>query len=309
MCRKISLLGMNKDEWLKLRKTGIGGSEAGAVCGLNPYVSAMSVYKDKICEDSKNVDSEAMRQGRDFEEYVAKRFSEKTGLKVRRSNYMYRNDEYPFMIADVDRFIVGEDAGLECKTASAFNADKWKNGEIPPHYIIQCYHYMAVTGKRTWYIAVVILGKDFKYSKIEWDDEVINNLISIEKKFWENNVMERNMPIPDGSEDCEEVLKECFRNADIGKSIQLVGFDERLKRRDELIDLINKLEIEKSTIEQEVKAYMKEAESAYCNNYSITWSNVTTNRLDTKRIKEEKPDIYKDFLKVTNSRRFTVKSA
>lgn len=291
MCRKISLLGMNKDEWLKLRKTGIGGSEAGAVCGLNPYVSAMSVYKDKICEDIKNVDSEAMRQGRDFEEYVAKRFSEETGLKVRRSNYMYQNDEYPFMIADVDRLIVGEDAGLECKTASAFIADKWKDGEIPPHYIIQCYHYMAVTGKRNWYIAVVILGKDFKYSKIEWDDGVINNLISIEKKFWENNVMERNMPLPDGSEDCEEVLKEFFRNADTGKSIQLVGFDERLKRRDELIDLINKLETEKSTIEQEVKAYMKEAESAYCNNYSITWSNVTTNRLDTKRIKDEKPDI------------------
>ncbi len=57
------------------------------------------------------------------------------------------------MITDVDRLVVGEDAGLECKTASDYNADKWKDGEIPPHYLIQCCHYMAVTGKSAWYIA------------------------------------------------------------------------------------------------------------------------------------------------------------
>ena len=51
------------------------------------------------------------------------------------------------MIADVDRLVAGEDAGLECKTASAYNTDKWKDGNIPLHYIMQCYHYMAVTGK------------------------------------------------------------------------------------------------------------------------------------------------------------------
>lgn len=309
MCKKISVLGMSRDEWLKLRKTGIGGSEAGAICGLNPYVSAMSVYKDKICEADEKVDSEAMRQGRDLEDYVAKRFTEETGLKVRRSNYMYQNDEYPFMIADVDRLIVGEDAGLECKTASAFSADKWKDGEIPPHYIIQCYHYMAVTGKRTWYIAVVILGREFNYAKIEWDDEIISNLISIERKFWEDNIIAGKMPDPDGSSACDEVLKAYFGNADKGISVKLIGFDDRLKRRDEVIELINKLETEKAAIEQEIKVYMKNAETAYTDNYNITWSNVTTNRLDSKRIKAEKPDIYKDFLTVTNSRRFIVKSA
>lgn len=54
---------------------------------------------------------EAMRQGRDMEDYVARRFSEKTGLKVRRSHQLYRSKEHPFQIADVDRMIVGEDAG------------------------------------------------------------------------------------------------------------------------------------------------------------------------------------------------------
>ena len=87
------------------------------------------------------------------------------------------------MLADVDRLVVGEDAGLECKTANAYNADKWKDGKIPAHYMIQCYHYMAVTGKKNWYIAVVILGQEFKYAKISWDEEMIQNLITVEENF------------------------------------------------------------------------------------------------------------------------------
>lgn len=128
---------MTNTEWLELRKTGIGGSDAGAVCGLNPYSSPIKVFYDKTGRETKELDSEAVRQGHDLEEYVAQRFMEATGFRVRRSNYMYRNIKYPFMIADVDRLVVGEDAGLECKTASAYNADKWKDGEIPLHYVMQ----------------------------------------------------------------------------------------------------------------------------------------------------------------------------
>lgn len=145
---KIVITERNKDDWLRLRKSGLGGSDAGAVCGLNPYSSPLQVFCDKTTEEVQDHDNESMRQGRDLEEYVAKRFMEETGKKVRRSNFMYRSEEHPFMIADVDRLIVGEDAGLECKTANAYNADKWKDGKIPAHYIIQCCHYMAVTGKR-----------------------------------------------------------------------------------------------------------------------------------------------------------------
>ena len=173
MYEKIATAELSREEWLQLRKHGIGGSDAGAVCGLNPYSSAMKVFQDKTGESVEEKESEAIRIGHDLEDYVAQRFMEATGLKVRKSNYMYRSTEYPFMVADVDRLIVGEDAGLECKTASAYNASKWADGNIPLHYIIQCYHYMAVTGKRVWYIAAVILGQEFTYRKLEWDDDLI----------------------------------------------------------------------------------------------------------------------------------------
>ncbi len=143
MFSKIPLAGVSNAEWLRLRKSGIGGSDAGAICGVNPYSSAMKIFRDKTSEEVEEQDSEAIRIGHDLEEYVAQRFTEATGLRVRRSNYMYRSVENPFMIADVDRVVIGEDAGLECKTASAYNADKWADGNIPLHYIMQCYHYMV----------------------------------------------------------------------------------------------------------------------------------------------------------------------
>ena len=310
MYTKIPIGNLDRREWLELRKTGIGGSDAGAICGLNPYSSPMCVYRDKTCEtEEEQENNESIRQGHDLEEYVAQRFTEATGFKVRKSNFMYRSVEHPFMIADVDRLVVGEDAGLECKTASAYNADKWKDEDIPLHYIMQCYHYMAVTGKRTWYIAAVILGQQFTYRKLEWDDALVSSLIEAERYFWMEHVEKGIMPDPDGSKACDAVLEQYFHTSRKESSIELVGFDERLDRREQILSQIAELEKEQKQIEQEVKLYMKENESAFSDNYRISWSSIETTRLDTKRIKEEKPELYQDYAKVSSSRRFQIKAA
>ncbi len=309
MYTKIPVGNMGREEWLRLRKTGIGGSDAGAVCGLNPYSSAMKVYRDKTCDIVEEQENEAVRQGHDLEDYAAQRFSEATGLKVRRSNYMYRSREYPFMIADVDRLIVGEDAGLECKTASAYHADKWKDGNIPPHYVMQCYHYMAVTGKRTWYIAAVILGNGFVCRKLEWEDDLIGQMVSAERHFWENHVEKGIMPAPDGSESCDAVLGQYFHHAGKGSVMELAGFDEKLGRREEILSQIAELQKEQNRIEQEVKMYMKDSELAASSRYRVSWANVESARLDVKRIRQERPELYEEYALVSASRRFQVKAA
>ncbi len=109
-------------EWLQKRKEGIGGSDAGIICGLNPYFSSISVYQDKISTQIEERDNEAMRQGRELKDYVARRFMEAAGLKVRRANWMYKSTQ------------------LECKTASVYQKDHWKEDRIPPHYMVQCLH-------------------------------------------------------------------------------------------------------------------------------------------------------------------------
>ena len=121
MRRLVSTIDLPKTDWLKYRKKGIPGTDAGAICGLNSYSSAFQIYQDKITDEIEEFDNESMRQGRDLEEYVARRFSEETGLKVRRANAIFQNEENPFMLADFDRLIVGQKAGLECKTVYPYS--------------------------------------------------------------------------------------------------------------------------------------------------------------------------------------------
>lgn len=298
---------MPYEEWLNWRKKGIGGSDAGAICGLNPYATAISVFMDKTQKTIEKPDNEAMRQGRDLEDYVAQRFMQETGKKVRRANAIFYNEEYPFMQANVDRLVVGENAGLECKTASAYSASKWKDGHIPESYEIQCHHYMAVTGADAWYIACVILGKEFIWHKIERDEEIIQMLEEVEGTFWNDHVLADRMPSPDGSAAAEELLKKYYSSSEPEKSIQLIGFDEKLKRRSEIDELLSKLDKEKKQIEQEIKVYMDDAEKADSGMFSVTWKTIGSNRVDSKKLQKDYPEVYQACLNHTESRRFTVK--
>ena len=241
MKKLVSTLNLDKESWLRYRKNGIGGSDAGAVCGLNPYRTAIQVYYDKTSEEIEETDNEAMRQGRELEEYVARRFCEASGKKVRRANAIFYDEKNPFLLADVDRMIVGGNAGLECKTASPYMAEQWQDGSIPITYKIQSYNYMTVCRADAWDIAVLIYGREFKYYRIERDDEVIENLIRIEKEFWNGNVIPRGMPDPDGSKTADLASAERFKDAQ-GTTILLSGFDERLRRRQELLTVMEHME-------------------------------------------------------------------
>lgn len=311
MKRLVDVNKISHEEWLKYRKMGITGTDAGAIVGMNPYKSALQVFVDKTTDNLDNFDNEAMKQGRDLEEYVVQRFSEATGKKVRRANAIFVSDEHPWMLADFDRLVIGERAGLECKTVSAYSADKWKNGAIPLHYQLQVQHYLAVSGYDAWYIAALIFGKEFIVHKIERDEELICSLITIEKRFWEQNVLAGVMPDPDGSKTADEVLAKYFPKQE-GVSVLLPQYMEnQLKRREELLVLIDKLETEKKAIEQDVKKYLgdSEATEAENENFFVRWKNVESLRVDVDKLKKEAPDVYKRFAKTTYSKRLTIKSA
>lgn len=309
MRRLVSTIDLPKAEWLKYRKSGITGTDSGAICGFNPYVSAFQVYQDKITEDIEEFDNESMRQGRDLEEYVAQRFTEETGLKVRRANAIYQSEEHPWMLADFDRLIVGQKAGLECKTVSPYSADKWKDNQIPFHYQLQVQHYLAVSGFDCWYIAAVIFGREFIIRKIERDEELIQYLIRIEKRFWHDNVLAKVMPDPDGSDNCSEMIAKMYFKSDSTKTVDLHGYNKLLQRRLELDELIKKMETEKASIEQKVKMELGDATYGLTEEFKVSWSAFEQSRLDTKRLKEEQPEIYKEYCQISSGRKFTVRKA
>lgn len=306
MKKIVSTLNLGREEWLKYRKKGICGTDVGAITGFNPYVSAFSVYRDKTSDEISEFDNEAMRQGRDMEDYVARRFMEETGKQVRRANAIYKNENHPIMLADFDRLIVGEKAGLECKTVSPYSADKWSDGKIPMHYQMQVQHYLAVSGYDCWYIAALIFGRDFIIRKIERDEELINNLTVIEENWWEKHIVENTIPEPDGSTAYTKLLNEYYQS-DRDKTVKLYGMDKTLERRGEIDSLIKKLNTEKEAIDQRIKINLEDASYGETEKYKVSWIDTVQNRIDSKKLKAENPDIYNGYLNEVHSKRFTVK--
>lgn len=300
----------HQEEWLRTRKSYLTGTDAGAVCGMNPYKSAMQVYMDKTGPEIEVTDNEAMRLGRDLEDYVAGRFTEAAGKKVRKSNAMYVSDEHPFMMANVDRLVVGERAGLECKTASPYTADRWKDGNVPEWYYLQCQHYMKVLEMDRWYLAVLIFGKGFQYTCLERDEEMLNDLVAVEQDFWENHVQAGVLPPPDGSKNADELIQKYFHRKE-GAVIRMSGMDGRITRRNELAELIKKMQAEQKKIEQELKMYLgsAEAQTGISDQYRVTWTEYETRRVDTERLKKEQPEIYEDYSKVQKTSRLNIQAA
>jgi len=301
-------LDMSREQWLELRKKGIGGSDSAAIVGLDRYRSAFDVYAEKIGLKPEQPDNEAMRQGRDLEEYVASRFCEQTGKKVRRRNAILQHPEHHWMLGNIDRWVVGENAGFEAKTTSILNRAKFSQGEFPPRYYVQCMHYMAVTGAERWYLAVLVLNKSFHVFTIERDEAEIQALISAEKDFWENHVLKQIPPTPDGSESTSELLKQMFPEAREREEVALYGHEEKIQQYLELDARVKELTQERDAIKQELQLALSDAEIGRAQGYVVEWKNQTRQTLDTQRLKKEQAEIYTNYLKPAQTvRMFKIK--
>ena len=302
---KISTKDMSHEEWLEHRRKSIGGSDASAIIGMNTYSSPYTVWADKLGKIPPKEDNEAMRLGRDLEEYVAKRFTEKTGKKVRRENNILINPDYPFAHANVDRMIIGEDAGFEAKTTSALNLRKFKNGEYPANYYVQCVHYLAVTGCERWYLGVLILGVGFQDYVIERDEGEINALMKSEEEFWQY-VESQVAPATDGSDSTSETLKTIYPESN-GEEINLMAYEYDLQQYMSLSSLLKDVEKQKEECANKIKAFMGETSKGECGKYKVTWSSSMRNTFDHERFAEDNPDIdLSAYYKSTPTRTFKV---
>lgn len=286
---RIPTLNMSHDEWLSERRKAIGGSDASAIIGLNPWSSPYTVWADKLGKLPPKEDNEAMRQGRDLEAYVAQRFTEQTGKKVRRENAILHNHRFPFAHANVDRMVVGEDAGLECKTTSALNMKSFKNGNFPDNYYVQCVHYMMVTGCQKWYLAVLVLNRDFMVFEIERDEDEIKALAKSEEEFW-RYVESQIPPMVDGTESTSKTIDSIFPNSN-SDTVSLMAYERDLAEHIALSAQIKALEERKEEVVNKVKAFMNEAGRGESEGYKVSWTSQERRNFDAKRFAAEHPDM------------------
>lgn len=298
---------ISHDEWLELRRKGIGGSDAGAIIGMNPWASPYTVWLDKLGRLPAKEDNEAMRVGRDLEPYVAERFCEATGKKVARRNNIFQHPQYDFMLANIDRQVVGENAGLECKTAKAFNLKRFKGQYFPDQYYAQCVHYMAVMGYDRMYLAVLIMGSEFKVYTLERDEEEIELLIGEEKRFWNDYVVTEQAPPLDGSEASSEALKTIYEGGGT-EEIMLFGRERTLKEYYRLKEKKKVLDSQISAIENQLKEDLGDNERGSCEGYRVDWKAQSRTSFDYKRFQSDHPDMdLSEYYKTSQYRVFKIK--
>lgn len=297
-------------EVLEQRKAYLGGTDTAAVLGLSRWKTPLQVWAEKTgTVERKESVGLHLTLGNRLEEVVAELFAQQTGKKVQRVNETRFHKNYPFLGANIDRRVVGEDSILECKTASAWKAKEWGGEEIPREYILQVVHYMAVTGASRGYLAVLIGNQDFQVKVIERDEAIIADVVRKEVEFWNHFVVPKIMPgIGMITKNDAETLYRIYPMAEAGSVVRLTDeANQMIEQRNAMIQDIKLLEGNVDKLENELKSLLKDKEYGQTDNWIVSWKEQATRRLDTGLLKETKPETYEAFLKETKSRVFRIK--
>ena len=321
-CNILSTVSQEEDEkeWLANRTKGIGGSDVGAICGVNKYSSARLIYLKKTGQYQDGEDEfsdaalERMHFGRMLEPVVANEYVRRTGNKVVVSPAMLTHKDYPWAIANVDRLIVNDEGApygiLECKTANEFMDEAWSEGDIPISYLYQLNWYLWVTGLEYGVIACLVGGNKFYYYEIWRNDELLRDeILPKVDRFWNYHVKNLIEPELTGTDaDSESVANE---NSEVIKGSEIVLEDETMNELAAIVKeckaKIKELEATEKEAANRLKDVLKNNEIGYTKDYIIKWSPRSQSRIDSTKLKEKYPEVYADCVKQINFRVFTVK--
>jgi len=308
----VSTENISHEDWLEYRRLGLGGSDASVVCGINKYKSPIELWMEKTGQFPPEEAGEAAYWGNQLEPFVKAEFIKRTGIGVSPLKQILQSGEYPFMIANLDGICEHPDYGtcvFESKTASFYKGGEWEDAAVPDEYLLQVQHYMAVTGYKGAYIAVLIGGNQFKWQFVERDDELIAMLIKLESDFWDK-VQQKIPPTVDGSDATAKFLVKWFPNSIPTTKIDLPQTAAALiEQYLNVCERSDEYDERKQEAENLLKQMLGDNEAGIIGDKIVTWKTYAQERLDTRTLKAEHPALYKKYANKTTSRRFSIKQA
>ncbi|ABK06958.1 MULTISPECIES: YqaJ viral recombinase family protein [Burkholderia cepacia complex] len=313
--RLVETKDLPRTDWLEVRKSGIGGSDAAAAIGLNPYMSALELWCDKtgrgdgLPRPDPGDTTSPTYWGTLLEPIVSASYTKQTGNRVRRVNAVLQHPTIPFMLANLDREVIGVPGVqiLECKTAGAFGARLWREG-VPEYVQIQVQHQLAVTGKQAADVAVLLCGQKLEVHRIERDDELIARLIPLEAAFW--RYVETDTPPPaDGSESADRALRCLYPGT--GGTVDYTDDRKLSSLFADLVALradIEQRETQEAVLKQTLIQAMGEADQAIFETGSVSFKRSRDSAgVDLKRLLAEHPEVASQYaLSKPGSRRFLI---
>ncbi|MGP5514799.1 YqaJ viral recombinase family nuclease [Psychrobacter alimentarius] len=320
--RLINTKGLSCEDWLEVRRQGIGSSDAAAACGIHPYLSMLELWMIKTGRMSANIDASSnngidgyspLYWGNTLEPMVAKYYQEHTGNKVRRVNAVLQHPDpdKAFMLANLDYAITGNDEVqiLECKTAGEHGAKLWRDG-VPLYVTCQVQHQLAVTGKTAAHICVLLCGHEAKIYKVERDERLIESIIEHERLFWQY-VETDTPPTPDHSESAARALKLLYPKPKPSSKVDLredVGANKLFEQLLDYRTSIDELEQRHDQVKHQLQMLIADNEVAVFSKGAISWKRSKDSiGLNSKAVIKAHPELLKQFSKTKQgSRRFVV---
>lgn len=286
---------LNRSEWLAQRRTGIGGSDVAAILGLSPWRTPYQIWEDKTGRSEEQPETPALYWGRLLEDPIRQAYADRTGLTVTKPDRMFTSEEHPFMLANLDG-IASDGRIVEFKTTS--RADGWGeegSDEIPDYYQTQVQHYMSVMGAERADVGVLIAGRDFRIYTVEADAELQRMLIEEEAKFWEL-VKTDTPPVVNCTDDAARRWRTATANKFLSADAEILSVWEDLCAIRHQIDVLKE---EEDALKTLIMRAMKDAVSLKANGKTLaSWSLPSARKtVDTKRLKEEFPNVYESVLK------------
>lgn len=173
-------------EWRRRRQVGLGSSDAAVIAGVAPWGDIRTLFAEKVGWAAPVIETRPMAWGKHLEPAIAAAYADETGRKLRRVNRLLQHRELPWMLASLDRVVVGEQRIVEIKTARYANEQWGQAGtdEVPDHYRLQVLHQLGVTGYDVADIVVLFAGSDLRIYTVARDEALLADLVALEQAFW-----------------------------------------------------------------------------------------------------------------------------
>ena len=307
---------LNYQEWLEVRRSGIGGSDAAAALGLSPWKSPIELWEEKVLGKMQaKEDNEPMRWGRLLEPVISDEFAKRTGYAVSACRSMLQAPQWHWMQANLDGLIEIPGRGIgvfEVKTASAFKDSDWGGNNdsqprCPDAYALQVAHYLAVTGLEYAVICVLIGGNKLRWLTVERDAEFIGSLVELERRFWQY-VLAQTPPPVDGSTACADMLARKYPTSSNASPLILpTDADDWIRQYWQAKAEEDAAAERKRLAENRLKEVMGDHERAVSpSGHQVAWKTVQSCRIDTARLKNEEPALFEKFATTSAMRRFSI---
>lgn len=300
---------LTRQDWLDVRRLGLGGSDAPTVCGENPYSSPYALWLDKTGQTGEKASNEAMDWGNRLEPLVADWFAETEALPTLDYPAVLQHPDRPWMLANVDRFTFDEQgpAILEVKTTGGHMAGEWEDGAIPTRHVLQVQHYLECTGLGRAYVVVLIGGQRTQVRQVERDQQLIDGLVALEERFWRDHVL----PCVPPPLDAHPATTDAVRAIEADPDAEPVDLPEDaahwLQVRANAKAVMDEAKKRCDEAENHLRAWLADHTVGLIDGQpAVTWKPVTTRRLDLDALRADHPDIADRYTRPQVTRRLHI---